>query len=159
MTIDNKIAAEALAAIADAAGRLTPDAVIKAAKNPRHPLHDAFEWDDTKAGHAWRVEQARDLIARVRVEVTESELRRIAYVRDPAAEPDKQGYRATVNLADDKQQARLAVLAELYRVLTCLNRASDVAAAVRIETDIDVLIDQTERLVAIIERPRKAKAA
>ena len=66
MTIDNKTATEALRAIQDEEGRLTPDTVLRAAKNPRHPLHDVFEWNDAKAGHAWRVEQARALIARVR---------------------------------------------------------------------------------------------
>jgi len=157
MTINNKIAAEALTAIADAEGRLTPNAVIKAAANPRHPLHDAFEWDDTKAGHAYRIDQARALIARVRIEVTETDIR-IAYVRDPGAESESQGYRATAILADNKQQARLAVLAELYRVLTCLNRAVDVAQAVDIEADIQSLIGQTEQLIATIERPPRKKA-
>lgn len=160
MTIDNKTAAEALASIADAEGRLTPDAVLKAAKNPRHPLHEAFEWDDAKAGHAYRISQARELIARVRIEVNESELRRIAYVRDPEAEPDAQGYRATAVLADDKEQARAAVLAELYRVHSCLIRAKDVAEAVGITSDIHSLLGQTEQLLASLERPRKrAKAA
>jgi hypothetical protein len=145
-------------AIEDAEGRLTADLVIKAAKNPRHPLHDVFEWDDSKAGHAWRIEQARSLIARVRLQVSETEIR-IAYVRDPAAEPDKQGYRATVNLADDKDQAREVVLAELYRIGACLLRAKQMADSVGIEADIVALSGHTERLIATLERPRKKKKA
>ena len=168
MTIDNKTAAEALRAIQDEEGRLTPDTVLRAAKNPRHPLHDVFEWNDAKAGHAWRVEQARALIARVRLEITESEVvkRIIAYVRDPEADADAQGYRATVLLADDKEQARAAVLAEIERVLMCLQRAADVPEAVNVQVEVRSLIDQTERLAANLRRPiartpiaRKARPA
>lgn len=43
-------------------GLLRPEDVVKAAKNPRSPLHARFNWDDTSAAHAWRLEQARHLI-------------------------------------------------------------------------------------------------
>lgn len=50
-----------------AAGELTPAAVVTAAADPEHPLHRYFDWDDTTAAEAWRRQQARMLIARVRV--------------------------------------------------------------------------------------------
>ena len=36
---------------------------IKDAKNINSPIHDCFEWDDTKAGHQWRLQQARIYLA------------------------------------------------------------------------------------------------
>lgn len=46
-------------------GSLSPVAVVDAARAADHPLHDRFEWDDTKAGEAYRIEQARRMIRAV----------------------------------------------------------------------------------------------
>ena len=48
-------------------GRLTPEAVVTAAENNRSSLHRYFEWDDSKAAHAYRIDQARELIRAIRV--------------------------------------------------------------------------------------------
>ncbi len=59
----------ALAKIAEAnAGRLTPGAVVEAARSPNSALHRHFEWDDRKAAEAYRRDQAREIIAVIRVE-------------------------------------------------------------------------------------------
>lgn len=52
---------------AKAGGELTPGLVVDAARNPTHPLHNRFEWDDSEAAEAWRRQQARVLIASVQV--------------------------------------------------------------------------------------------
>lgn len=57
-------------------GVLTPANVVAAATPKKHPLHNRFEWDNGVAGHAWRCEQARQLIKSVNV------------VRVPARNPD-----------------------------------------------------------------------
>lgn len=54
-------------------GQLTPGTVVSAAKAPRHPLHPYFEWDDTKAAKAFRLDQARALIRSIRVEDEDTE--------------------------------------------------------------------------------------
>ena len=46
-------------------GSLSPSAVVDAARPEEHPLHDRFEWDDSKAGEAYRIEQARRMIRAV----------------------------------------------------------------------------------------------
>jgi hypothetical protein len=43
-------------------GTLTPVLVLEAATAEDHPLHARFEWDDTIAGHKYRLTQARELI-------------------------------------------------------------------------------------------------
>lgn len=50
-------------------GPLTPERIVKVARPKYHPLHDCFEWDDKKAGHAFRLWQARKLVAVYLVEV------------------------------------------------------------------------------------------
>lgn len=48
-------------------GRLTPELVVDEARNPDHPLHHRFDWDDVVAGEKWRRVQAGELIRSVRV--------------------------------------------------------------------------------------------
>jgi len=51
----------------------TAQEVLEEAKSPGSPLHDFFEWKDRVAGEKWRLQQARHLIAAVRVYVVDSE--------------------------------------------------------------------------------------
>ncbi len=51
-----------LYAIYDKHKELTPGIVVEEARPVDHPLHNNFEWDDTVAGHKYRLEQARELI-------------------------------------------------------------------------------------------------
>lgn len=69
-----QVIGDALSAIATAnGGRLTPVAVVDSARDPSHPLHVHFEWDDAKAAESFRLEQAREIIRVVRVEDDERE--------------------------------------------------------------------------------------
>lgn len=68
-------------------GRLTPDAIIEAARQPANPLHEHFPWDDAVAAHHFRREIARKLIGRIHVVVTveHTTLSVPYYVRDSGA--------------------------------------------------------------------------
>lgn len=44
------------------AGKLYPRDVVEEARPAASPLHDSFEWDDSAAAEAYRIEQARKLI-------------------------------------------------------------------------------------------------
>lgn len=58
---------EELEAIRERHGELTPDVVVEYARDPMHPLHDRFQWDDSVAAEQYRRVQARELIRSVRV--------------------------------------------------------------------------------------------
>lgn len=58
---------EQLQEIYDAHNVLTPSLVVNTARDPEHPLHSRFEWDDAVAGERWRQAQAHELIRSVRV--------------------------------------------------------------------------------------------
>lgn len=64
---------DALQAHYDEFGSLVPADLVAQAADPAHPLHGSFEWDDTKAGAAYRVAQAAGMIRSIRV----------TYVDDP----------------------------------------------------------------------------
>ena len=54
---------EALQSIADQHGnRLTPKAIVEAARVEESPLHPHFEWNDTVAADKYRRNQAQDLV-------------------------------------------------------------------------------------------------
>jgi hypothetical protein len=48
-------------------GQLTPALIVEEARDPAHPLHPRFCWDDDVAAEAWRRCQAHELIRSVRV--------------------------------------------------------------------------------------------
>lgn len=56
-----------LQAVYDQRGQLTPSDVVDEARDPEHPLHPRFEWDDSVAGERWRRQQAHELIQSVRI--------------------------------------------------------------------------------------------
>ena len=48
-----------------------PHDIVEAAKDPKSFLHPFFEWSDKKAGHAYRLSQARMLTASLRAKVVD----------------------------------------------------------------------------------------
>lgn len=62
-----EVAAKELARLEESAGALTPEVVVESAKDKRSPLHSVFEWNNAKAAHQHRLEQARHLIASIEV--------------------------------------------------------------------------------------------
>lgn len=152
-----KLAAE-LKKIEDGQGRLTPEAVVKVAKSARHPLHGEFEWDNSIAGHRWRIQQARELINSVHVIIErrgQSTARSVAYVRDPAATKGEQGYRSVIKLRGESDEARNAVVREFAQAAGHLRRARDLAVVLGLADEVEDLI---ERVVALDQRVQSAPA-
>lgn len=136
-------------------GHLTAEAVVSDAANPKSPLHSRFEWDNSKAAHEHRLEQARALIRSVRVEV-QTERRVVSvvrYVRDPAA-GKVQGYVETLRLRDEKALALEAIRNEARRVVAALERMQDVADVLGMNDEIEDIIKLVNNL-----KPKEEKAA
>lgn len=69
-------------------GQLTPKLVVDLARNPEHPLHERFEWDDAVAGERYREVQAAELIRSVKVvrkdkEPGDADVREFVHVERP----------------------------------------------------------------------------
>ncbi len=58
---------EILQGIYEEHGELTPGLVLDIARDPSHPLHNRFEWDNEAAAEKHRLSQARSIIRSVRV--------------------------------------------------------------------------------------------
>lgn len=52
---------------------LIPDMVLDAAADPKSPLHDYFEWDDSVCARRYRIEQAGEIISRIRYVIVTDE--------------------------------------------------------------------------------------
>jgi hypothetical protein len=131
-----------LDALRDGTGRLRPQDVVEAARNPESILHKHFEWDDHQAAQAHRISQARQLIRSVTINlvVREVELRSIAYVRDPLSPAKESSYLRMSQIEPASDIAREIVLTELGRVASALGRARGVAQALDIVDEIDDLL-------------------
>ena len=73
-------------------GEVTSALFLDSARSEDSEMHGLFEWDDTKAAENWRMEQARVIIASIRVNVVEEDMSPIktrAYVQH---EPRNSGY-------------------------------------------------------------------
>ena len=55
-----------------ASGPLTADRVLEEAMSARSPLHKFFEWDNEKAAHKFRLEQARRLIRSIEIVIEDA---------------------------------------------------------------------------------------
>lgn len=95
-------------------GRLNPRTVVDRAREPEHPLHAFFEWDDTKAGEAFRLVQASALIREVKLQVVvESKdpmrvqllIQRAFYSLPSLRGSEKGSYVATASIEDPSELA------------------------------------------------------
>lgn len=132
-------AVQELNALAEASGLLTPRAVLERAENKRSALHPLFTWDDSKAAHLRRLDEARAVIVMVRVKMELQPDRPLISVRAFVSLGEDRvsggGYRPiTVVLADPSQRAQLlrtAVqeLAALQKKYAQLSELAQVFAA------------------------------
>ena len=105
-------------------GDISPEALVEAARKARSPLHGGFEWDDTAAAHAHRLEQARVMIRSLVVvyaDAPRAQSRVYEVVHRPAEgqERPRRFYSSSEEvLADPEARARL--LSDVLRQLVAL---------------------------------------
>lgn len=135
-------------------GVLTPAAVVDAARDESHPLHDRFEWDDSKAAEAHRLNQARVLIRSVRVVVTlnERSVQTIQYVRHPDRPKHEQGYASFQQLVENADERQAALAEEFSRAGAAMKRAKGLADAFALAVEVDAVIEQIEELQLKLRR-------
>ena len=110
-------------------GMLETEAVLAAAKSKRSKIHAAFEWDDKKAGHEYRLIQVRQMIRAVIILNGDQE--EPAYVHISA---DSLNYYQSTAVAagnvDEWQLVRTAALRVLLGASEALDRLDAVARRV-----------------------------
>lgn len=97
-------------------GRLTADHVLAEAQPKTSLLHDAFEWDDRKAGKKWRLEQASHMIRSIEViHVTPEQTKPIRAFVSVLRDEDR-SYTSTAHALSDPE-LRAQVVQQAWRDL------------------------------------------
>jgi predicted RNA-binding protein YlxR (DUF448 family) len=111
-----------LQAIRDEHGSLTPVLVVETARDPEHPLHSRFEWDDSLAAEKYRLEQAGQLLRVVKLPADPS---RASDLRAFVAVKGKDSHRADYVPTEEAMAdefARKLVLRDMEREWRLLKR-------------------------------------
>lgn len=143
-------------------GRLTPEAIVEAAREPDSVLHGEFEWRDDVAAHHHRLAVARALIREIRVEVVDTprrQITRLSYVHDPRVKT--QAYIPLSMAARNKVLAREVMEAELSRCESAVIRAREVADVIGLRDELDELLlalTAVKKKAARAEKRRGSKA-
>lgn len=99
-------------------GVLDPQDVVHAARNPNSAMHGQFEWNDGEAAEAYRLQQARALIKRVRVEVVRVD-QEVVHIPSFIRTGEKKGYVETQVVVGTQAHSR-AVIITLSQIATML---------------------------------------
>ena len=109
------------------AGALDPADVVAFARSENTVLHSRFEWDDSKAGELYRLEQARKII-RVVVEVlprTDGQaVIAPVYVSEPGSRRHGGGYTRTDQVIGDDARRRLLTAQTIRQARSMLERCA-----------------------------------
>ncbi len=111
-------------------GLLKPETVVDEARPVNSPLHSRFEWNNTKAGEAYRIWQARQLI-RVVVEVISAAGEKENVFVSLSSDRRESGYRVMTSVLSDAQmrnQMLSDALAELELFQDKYKRLRELAA-------------------------------
>lgn len=133
--------------------KLTPAEVIEHARDPESPGHGFFEWDDGKAAHQHRLEQARQLLARRVVIETESyQVTVPRYVRDPEAASGEQSY-VNVRSISDADLRHQILATEFSRVAQMLSRTRELAKAFGLMDEVDEVVSRLRLMREQVQAP------
>ena len=135
-------------------GRITAETVVKDAKRKNSPLHKYFQWDVTKAAHAYWLDVARSIIRSVRIErrVEHRTVNVVAYVRDPANTGTKRPGYVALELAAKSDADSVSVLAyELGRMRDIMRRVEQIAQALGMDEDAARITEAIELMAGKAE--------
>lgn len=141
--------------------------ILDAARDPSSPIRAALEWDDSKAAHAHRLDQARDLLGGLHIVrvVTESQPNISTKAMFVVNHAGQRGYVSEHRIIGDRELKK-QVIASARRELECFIRKYSSVLAMgtfipRLQDVVGAMVSEVERLEAdaMAKRaPPKAKA-
>lgn len=121
-------------------GCITTEGIVKEATKTGSPLHDLFEWDNTKAGHQYRLQQARKYIKQVNAFISK-EGDKIVHVPYTSR---KEGEYRQVKVVVTDVSAFSAALEEALKKLRSAGKDVKLLTQVVPKEHIEVLLGVTE---------------
>lgn len=145
---------QCLSEIVNHNGRLTQEMILTEAENEKHPLHEYFVWDDSVAGHKYRLAQATAMILSTRFVCFLTEKRTKGAAKD-AIEGAKDATQVRRYLPDFKNEGfreRPDVLGDAEARRAVIERKiSTLRSWCRSVVDIEELRPTCEGILALID--------
>ena len=139
-------------------GSVKPSALVEAARPKTSPAHRGFTWDDKKAAHLRRLDEARNWIRVIVVKASEDEqAERLVHVPvvvgsdDQSREGEYKPISVVAESPDEYMRARTEVLNKGRAFAQALAEL-DEAAAKRGKADLTAVIAQISRGLDLFER-------
>jgi len=118
---DANVAYDIIGQIKKEKGIITPELLVIEAEKRKSPLHNCFEWDDTKAAKKYRIVQAREILTLIVVEIEpdEDENPRTvrAFIAPGGIEKNVDSSYVTIGQIADDKDMETAYLRQLKREL------------------------------------------
>jgi hypothetical protein len=127
-------------------GRISPAALLEAAKDPSSPFHDFFEWDDDEAAEQFRLVQASQIIRRwkgslmrIDAETKTVKIETVRRVQSPASDRSRGGasYQTVEEIMADPQKREDMLQTVLRELAAYRRRYSQMMALSEVWTAID----------------------
>lgn len=116
-------------------GKITAETVLKVAEDDDSPIHELFEWDDSKAAHNYRLAQARTIINNLEVIVissSEKEIRIPVFeITKDESEPGRQYKHIDVLTSDDRDYIVQTTIKHIRQLQTKLSAYKDFDSAIK----------------------------
>lgn len=125
-------------------GRLTQEAVVIAAKSKASPLHDAFEWNDKRAAHQYRLDQASYLIRSITVTIDKQEQAEPVRAFVNVRRDEDRSYTSLAHAMSDDELRRQVVEAAWAELMAWRKRHAELVEMTRIFAVIDETRDDRE---------------
>lgn len=121
-------------------GRLLARDVVDFARNPETALHSKFEWDDTKAAEAYRLQTARQIIkVAVVVSPVNSNDMISTYVSLKDDRKQGTGYRTTVEVLSDESLTQKRINDAIDELKTFVKKYSDLKEREELQKVFDAI--------------------
>jgi hypothetical protein len=148
-----EVVAAALEAIVKKEGTITRERVVELAEKKDHPLHQYFEWDDSKAAYEYRLQCAYDMMRtwdqiktfknpQSPTLVTNAHVRSLLPTGNPA-KPFEMTTRAAV--FDDKEMRRLFIMRKIAELYSWCDSVPDVKDLTELREGLLKLLTKFEK--------------
>lgn len=119
---------------------VTPDMVVNEAKNPKSPLHNCFDWNDSSAAAKWRKHTARLLLGSIVVEIITNKPEKIrAFVNIKHSE-EKQFYYNIDTVMADEEKMNIVIAQAKAKLIAASNQLKSYERLKHIALKIDELV-------------------
>ena len=141
MTVKQLELKTAIKGIAQKHGVVTPQLVVNEARDPTHPLHNEFDWDDASAANQHRLAVARALLRQIEYigrDIVGRPVQAVGYVHEPGVK--SQSYVPLSGIAKSRAKSVDLLNQEVAQCEAMIHRAQRIADVIHMRAELDVLL-------------------